>query len=192
MTTAKLHINLNQGLIDVEGDEAFVRAVYDDFKGVLTVPNTAQAPNEPSDDGLGEPTIEYPAKTPGKRTKRRPRKTSDGSEPRSGWSGYKPQLDNSLNTASLADFLAKASPKSHADKILTFVRFLEDELKIHPCSADQIYTCYRIAKEKMPEAFVQAFRDTQNKNGYIEAPSPTEITATIIGNNHFEHDLTKS
>ena len=192
MTTTKLHINLNQGIIDVEGDEAFVRSVYEDFKTVLSADRTAQSESDPVDDVSSEPSIEQPAKTAVKRSKRPPRKPSDRTEPRSGWSGYKPQLDNSLTTTSLADFFAKANPKSHAEKILAFVRFLEDELGISPCSADQIYTCYRVLRTPMPEAFVQAFRDTQNKQGFIAAPSPTEITATIVGNNHFERDLAKS
>lgn len=33
---AKLHINLSQGLIDVEGDPALVEKIYDDLKDVLS------------------------------------------------------------------------------------------------------------------------------------------------------------
>lgn len=192
MTTTKLHINLNQGLIDVEGDEAFVRSVYEDFKKVLTTNRTAPSDPEPVEEVSSEPSVEQPARTTGKRSKRTPRKPSERTDSRPGWSLYKPQLDNNLNTASLSDFFARANPKTHAEKILTFVRFLEDELNIRPCSADQIYTCYRVLRTPMPEAFVQALRDTQNKKSFIEANSPTDISATIVGNNHFERDPAKS
>lgn len=33
--TTKLHINISQGIIDVEGDPDLVRAIYDDFKDQL-------------------------------------------------------------------------------------------------------------------------------------------------------------
>lgn len=41
--TAKLHIDVSQGILDVEGDEAFVKSIYDDFKGHLSEP--AKRPN---------------------------------------------------------------------------------------------------------------------------------------------------
>ena len=31
----KLHINLIQGVVDAEGDQAFVSKVYEDFKEIL-------------------------------------------------------------------------------------------------------------------------------------------------------------
>ena len=33
--TIKLHINISQGIIDVEGDAAFVREIYANFKDQL-------------------------------------------------------------------------------------------------------------------------------------------------------------
>ncbi|MDH7800482.1 MULTISPECIES: hypothetical protein [unclassified Rhizobium] len=186
MSTTKLHINLNQGLIDVEGDEAFVREVFESFKSVL-----AERRGNTTDDLPGEEVIvgassEAPSKTQQKSKKRRPRKQQEGTESRSGWGLYSPQLDNSLTTTNLKTFFEKSKAKSHADKILTFVRFLSDELSITPCTADQVYTCYKVLREKMPEAFAQAFRDTQNKQKYIDAASPAAITATIVGDNRFE------
>ncbi len=186
MSTPKLHINLNQGLIDVEGDEAFVREVFESFKSALTE-SRGNAPDDlPDEEITAGASSETLSRGQPKSKKRRPRKTQEGSETRSGWGLYTPQLDNSLTTTNLKTFFEKSKAKSHADKILTFVRFLSDELSINPCSADQIYTCYKVLREKMPEAFAQAFRDTQNKHKYIDAPSPLAITATIVGDNRFE------
>ena len=30
--STKLHINLSQGILDVEGEESFVKSIYDDFR----------------------------------------------------------------------------------------------------------------------------------------------------------------
>jgi hypothetical protein len=42
----KLHINLTQGIIDVEGDADLVRAIYEDFKDRLTEHISAKQPPE--------------------------------------------------------------------------------------------------------------------------------------------------
>ena len=96
-----------------------------------------------------------------------------------------------LDLSKLEDFYAKFDPKNHREKILIFAVFMRDILKKAPCAADDIFSCYRTLKDQteIPEAFLQAIRDTQNKGGYVELVSPTEIKITIAGENYFNKKL---
>ena len=67
---------------------------------------------------------------------------------------------------------------------------MRDELKLSPLTADDVYTCYWQMRDrtKTPEAFVQALRDTK-RAGYIDYNSPEDMQISIMGENHFSHDL---
>ena len=192
MAQTKLSIDLGKGMVDVEGEEAFVKSVYEDFKKVLLAGGgTASAkaagekvedPESQADVGLKE------AATP---PSRKPRRKS--AKPTEGATGipnaYKPEQDLEVDLSGLPAFYGKFKTKNHPEKILIFARFLQDEKGIAPCTLNQIYSCYRLLRIKVPTAYLQAFRDTQNKHRFIKLNSPTNVEITLLGNNHFEHDL---
>ena len=188
---SKLHIDLSQGVIDIEGDTELVREIYRDLKDHLlsgAPPKRARAPT----GGVGEkdePSAEVKPKA-----KRRTvsRKKADGESNGSGVSADSPKLDRDMDTSGLLAFYGQYDPKNHPEKILTFLQFLGDELEIEAPNTDQVYTCYVKANERVPKAFKQAFRDTSGKSfGYIEFKSPTDIRVTTAGTNHFKFDLKK-
>ena len=184
----KLVINMNEGTVQVEGTEEFVRFVYQDFKEHLSKgvePRPALVP-----------ALEHAKETPALLTdqsvtpkKRGARKTgsSDGANPRA--SGYKPKFNTALDLSTLEQFFDEWKPENNFEKILVFAVFLRDRLNIAPCTADDIYTCFatlsRKGKTKVPEAFAQAFRDTQNRTHFIDYKSMQEIHITIPGDNRF-------
>jgi hypothetical protein len=188
--TAKLHINISQGIIDIEGEADLVREIYADFRdqllnGVKLAPSAV--PEQP-------PAVASADETVGKqKSKRRaPTKKKVGVE--DGGSGVSidhPKLDKNLDTSKLAAFYAQFSPKNHSEKILIFLKFLVETLEIESPDTDQVYTCYKAVSEKIPQAFAQAFRDTSNKFGYIDLKSATNILIPIAGDNHFTHTLKK-
>ncbi|WP_027233205.1 hypothetical protein [Phyllobacterium sp. UNC302MFCol5.2] len=191
MTTAKLHINISPGLIDVEGDSELVREIYADFKThLLSGVTPAALPQDEREETI-EPEDNGRPRAKGKR-KSAPKKRGAGDEASSGISADAPKLDRDLDTAKLAAFYGQFEPKNHSDKILIFLTFLTQELGIAAPNTDQVYTCYIKANQKPPKAFAQAFRDTSGKSfGYIEYRPPTEIRITTAGNNHFHFDLKK-
>lgn len=194
--TTKLHINISQGIVDVEGDPDLVRAIYDDFKERLldavkrtppesspTAPSSTPAENREGASGLSNKS----------RPKRRTvtKKKVNGDENVSGVVADLPKMDKNLDTSALGAFYGKYAPKNNPEKILIFLRFMIDELQINSPNTDQVYTCFKATGEKIPKAFAQAFYDTSSKNGYIDFRTSVDLPITIAGDNHFNHALKK-
>jgi hypothetical protein len=184
--STKLSINLRDGTLDVEGTEDFVRSIYEDFKEELARRADVPTPLEPSKIEVDREPAPSDAEPPKKARRSRRSGSNEGQKGRA--SAYKPTFDSGLNLADLGSFYQELRPNSNFEKILVFAAFLRDRLKTHPCTADQIYTCFFTLKDrtKIPEAFVQAFRDTQNRTHFIEMKSLQDISVTIRGNNHIE------
>ena len=192
--TAKLHINISQGVIDVEGDPDLVREIYSDFReqllnGAILAPHRhAQEPDAATsgDDRMA------PTKPP-------PKIKLSGELPQKGRSTptilamvYKPtpaKLDKNLDTSELGAFYGKFLPKNNPEKILIFLKFMTESLEIKSPNTDQVYTCFKHTGQKIPKAFAQAFYDTSTKNGYIDYRSPSDLPITIAGDNYFNHKL---
>jgi hypothetical protein len=177
----KLTINLKDGIIQAEGDEAFVRDVYNDFKEVVskrvvTTPVLPSAPpaleQEPGADETKE--VSKASTTPAKAKGKRQSPTADA---------FKPKFDNDLDLAGIDEFVAAYSPSNNSERILVFTAFLRDKLGKATCTAHEIYTCYFVTKQKIPEAFVQAFRDCQGRTHYIKYTTMTDIEIAIPGQN---------
>lgn len=189
--SVKLHINVSQGIIDIEGDPDFVREIYTDFRDNLLTANMIRGDSR-SESDEGEESEEAPK--PRGKTKRKAlaRKRPSGDEVGSGVNVDVPKLDRDLDTSKLAAFYGQFNPRNHPEKILIFLSFLVEELDIESPNTDQVYTCYVKANERVPKAFAQAFRDTSGKTfGYIEYKSGTEMRITTSGINHFKFDIKK-
>ena len=185
---SKLHIDLINGVVIVEGDTELVKLVYEDFKDQLVI-NTNHA----------KPTArhteqESTSESTSPKTKRRSptRKKIVANDASVGnINPDHPKRDKDLNTAKLMEFYQQFSPSNAPEKILIFLKFMNENLNIEHPNTDQFYTCLLEVKEKPPAAFAQAFRDTAAKKGYINFTSAEDITITTKGNNHFEFDLKK-
>jgi len=182
----KLHINISQGIIDIEGESDLVREIYLDFKDKLLI----QLEN-PS--GKTTPPVADRGANPESTKRKRhasPRKKEKPEAEERSIDADNPKPDKSLETSQLADFYGKFEPKNNGEKILVFAKFLTEELGIKSPNTDQFYTCYWALKEKIPKAFAQAFRDTSGRSyGYIDYKSPSDIKITIMGANHFNSGI---
>jgi hypothetical protein len=189
--TVKLHINISQGIIDIEGEADLVREIYRDFKDQLLTginPTPREAPPQPkADEVTNEPVGKQ-------KLKRRvtAKKKVGGEEGGNSVAPNQPRLDKNLDTSKLMDFYNQFEPKNNPEKILIFLKFLNDELKIEAPNTDQVYTCFEKANERVPKAFGQAFIDTAGRKfGYIDYNSPSNLVITTVGSNHFRLDLKK-
>lgn len=197
--STKLIINLRDGIVQVEGDESFVRDVYNDFKErvskpvIINLPPAAQIEQQLHDEeDAPEARLPAPAETPRKTRARRASSATNGT-PRGETANYKPKLNSALDLTGLTEFYDKYEATTHSEKILIFATFLRDTSKIEPFTADDIFTCYAFlqSRTKAPGAFLQAFRDTQNVKRFIEYKSPTDIRLTIVGTNYLNFDMKK-
>jgi len=183
---------MSQGVIDIEGDPDLVREIYHDMKEHLlkgVPPARTERREAPGAPAAVAPESNGETK-PKARRRTATRKKAEGDAGSSGISADAPKLDRDLDTSKLAAFFGQYEPKNHPEKILVFLTFLTEELKIESPNTDQVYTCYVKANERVPKAFAQAFRDTSGRSfGYIEYKSATDMRITTAGTNHFKFDL---
>ena len=184
---AKLHIDISQGIIDVEGDPELVREVYADFKEKLLDGISSSPP-----PGVVETNSAKPVSKKKANRRKTARKKSTTKEGGSSANPYSPKMDKNLDTSDLASFYGQYEAKNHPEKVLIFLKFLGDHLEIEAPNADQVYTCYRAVDERLPKVFLQAFRDASGKKfGYIDYSSPTELSVTTVGHNRLKFNLKK-
>lgn len=189
MANAKIHINLAQGLIEAEGEESFVRTVYEDFKHQLKLKvSTKGTVDDANKDNQNE---EIPARNRGPRKVRVKRVgSSEGAnDSGGGFASFQPKLNNDLDLSKLKAFVATYAPKTSYDHTTLFVYFLKETLGKTTCTGHDIFTCYRNLKVKAPTAFGQHLIDTRRNKGYIDYNSIHDIRITTAGNNYVEHDF---
>jgi len=191
MATAKL-LNLIQGLIEAEGEEAFVSKVYNDFKDRLKAAPPAKDRGErEAADGTGGEGGGGARKRARGRTRAAAKAAKGGEVGSANFKTMKPTLVPDLDLKKLKAFMEPYDPQNHADRTVLFVYFLKEELKKDPCTASEIFTCYRMLKEKAPVAFGQHLIDTRGKKSFIAYTNANDISITTVGTNHVEHDLPK-
>ncbi|WP_332701137.1 hypothetical protein [Devosia sp.] len=189
--TTKLHINISQGIIDVEGDPELVRTIYNDFKEQLLAGATVRQPlrDEVDEAGITEENVKPRAKG-----KRRPsaKKRAAGDDAGPIVIADSPKLDKNLDTSGLVAFYEHYEASNNPQKILVFLKFMNDELGIDNPNTDQFYTCFEKVNARVPKVFSQAFRDASGRNfGFIDYNSATDIKITTVGSNYFKFDLKK-
>jgi hypothetical protein len=201
MTNVKLHINITQGIVDVEGDQEFVWRIYEDFRDRLA--NIADVMPAPSEVGTADmpntPIMDVqsvPLEKSRKRTKRRPAvvtvSTNGKEKPTPGVTGHKPRLLPNLDTQGIKEFLGQLKLTNNSDIIAAIGRFLETKGQ-SAASVDAYFTCFHDAGLKPPEAFGQAFVTARgNTKGFITFTTVDDIELTIRGRNRVDHgDLKK-
>jgi hypothetical protein len=189
--TTKLHINILQGIIDVEGDPELVRTIYNDFKEQILAGATVRPPLR--DEVVDAGTADESGKPRAKGKRRPPAKkriASDDAGP--SIIADSPKLDKNLDTSGLVAFYERYEASNNPQKILVFLKFMNDELGIDNPNTDQFYTCFEKVNARVPKVFSQAFRDASGRNfGFIDYNSATDIKITTVGSNYFKFDLKK-
>lgn len=191
MTAAKLRIDLSQGLIEVEGSEAFILELYGDFKdrfSSITLPAPATSETKPpqaSPPPIQEISPPVPAKKSVQPVSRAKTKRSGKEEPK-----FLGDLDLSIGSLGrLKEFHARYLAKTNYEHNLIFVYYLKEGTGLDEVSEDHIFTCYRTVQVKIPGALRQSLIDTKTK-GWIVVEGGS-VRLTTAGRNHLEHDLAK-
>ena len=170
----KLHINIVQGVVDVEGDLDLVREIYADFKDRLLAGE--RLPSRYT--GIEQANDAPPGKAKTKRRARVKDKAVDKEATR-GVVIESPRLDKNLDTGGLEDFFAQFAPTNNSEKILTYLKFIVEELNIPSPNTDQVFTCFKATGQKIPEAFPQAFYTASSRHGFIDFKSASDISTGI-------------
>lgn len=187
MSTAKLKIDLTQGIIDVEGTEDFVLGVYNDFKEKLDHMHLKGGPRH---DPLPL-KHQQGAVTPEKK-----KVSANQSKTKKKNGNQTPSLLKNLDLSGggkcerLKDFFNMYESKSNFERNLIFVYYLQQKLGLTDITVDHVFSCYRdVPGIKAPEALRQSLLDTSNRRGWVNTSNTDDIKVTIAGVNHLEHDF---
>ena len=179
----KLKIDLRSGVLEVEGEESFVREVYQDYKDKVSQDNFTLI-NEPvREEAEPKTTVAKPHKVKNSIGK-------TGSKRKESYQIVK-DLDLSAKGAkeALKIFYAKKASATAIQRNAVFVYYLEKVAKVSGVGVNHIYTCYKDVNEKVPGALRQSLFDTSSKKGWIDTKSMENITITTHGENLVEHTL---
>ncbi|WP_240221732.1 hypothetical protein [Rheinheimera hassiensis] len=186
MENTKIRIDLVQGIVEAEGDSAFVKSVYDDFKDRLL------SPPQKTGQGVKREAHEVPPPAPETAKKvltGRKKKASGGSS--SGKMVNDLDLSGVGGAERLKDFFSQYKISSNYERNLIFVYYLQHRLNLQNITIDHIFTCYRDVGVKVPSALQQSLWDTSKHKGWLDTSKGEDIKVTVPGMNHLEHDLKK-
>ena len=204
--STKLKIDLSQGILEVEGSETFVQAIYRDFKMQF----------------LGEEAVEEEAKPAGRRRRTRQTKaivkasskpetasevvekageTAPVSEPTpepekpspASTHTYLKELDLAATDShpSLVEFMDSKFPITNEERNLVFIYYLQYNLREKPITPDHVYTCYRKAKIRAPLDLQHSLQVTADHRKWIRIAKNGNITVTAAGKKYLENQLPK-
>ncbi|ESX23024.1 hypothetical protein [Mesorhizobium sp. LSJC264A00] len=194
--TVKLRIDLSQGILEVEGEEDFVREIHKEFQSYASKPPpgaTSRAAPE-KEEGEGEDSSEavntdqqQPLK---KRKQARKQKTTvDGQASKNKAGSYQPAVLKELKLDGLKEYYQVYDPISHQEKVLIFGSYFKEEKNLPVFTANHLFTCYRVLNEKPPGAFLQVIRDTSAKKSWLNYVDTDNISVVHIGETYLAHDM---
>lgn len=213
----KLKIDLSQGVLEVEGSETFVKAIYSDFK-------THFVGNESSEELLTPVTRRKRAKT----TKRaaeistsQPQPVSPAVTPAE---VAEPQIAASIEPEilpltepepkvvisrpdytfiegldlraangrpSLVEFMDAKFPITNEERNLVFLHYLQYTLNLKEITMDHIYTCYKAAKIRAPYNIEHSLRAAADQRHLIKIGKNGHLALTQAGKLYVEKQLPK-
>ena len=213
--TTKLKIDLSEGVLEVEGSESFVKAIYNDFKAhfiedevdevslkpkrgrrtkvtakVAKVsppePATKPTPPEPTPDA-SKPITEPPEPAP----------SQPAAEPTvvSEKPSYNFIKELDLSAAdghpSLVEFMDAKFPITNEERNLVFLHYLQNMLKLKSITVDHVYTCYRAAKIRAPLDIEGSLQSAINRRRWVKITKTGKISVTPAGKRYVEKNLPK-
>ena len=88
----------------------------------------------------------------------------------------------------LAEFVSEKNPQSVTEKSVVCVYYLSRIAEIDGVSLDHIYTAFKALSWRLPKDLRNMVHQAGSK-GWLETKDRNDITVTIMGENHVEHDL---
>lgn len=183
---ARIKIDLASGVFEADGDEKFLKDLYEDFKVGIAEKQVARQleSGQSSDQGVTDekkPAVKAPASRKSAKT---------GIKRKESYSIIK-DLDLSAKNqgGSLRDFFAEKAPSSGMERATVFVYYLDKIANISGVAPDHIYTCYKEVGVPVPKALKQSLLDTASRKGSIDTSDPNNISLTTVGENMVEYDL---
>ena len=188
--TTKLHIDISQGVVSIEGDPGLVREIYSDFKNGLL--NQVNQPIKTQENQADESPASQSKPTTRKQASR---KKHSQAGPRGGDNDInpsKPKVDPSLdiNIQDWEKFYNQFKIQNISEAILISTEYLIEKVKVSEPNLNQIYTCLYYV-ERTSKNFAQAFKEAKKPRvGYITYKSlKASISITPKGRDHLDRRI---
>ena len=201
--TTKLKIDLNQGLLEVEGSESFVREIYSDFKkkfaGLSGEEETKssgrrrRSSGNPKAKSKTKQVTSQPGGPPRASVEPTPATPKNKTPPPGPSYNYLDDLDLGTNSEhpSLVEFMDSKLPITNEERNLVFMYYLQHIIKQEQITLDHIYTCYRKVNIRAPLNLENSLVMTANAKGWIEKTDNGKMSITSTGKNYVEAQLPK-
>lgn len=185
MVMTKLKIDFQTEILEVDGEESFVKMVYQDYKDKLSSKTQSDTSREEKSDQFVQ---EKTRKVPHKAEKRK----SKGRSTRESLAIVK-DLDLSSNGGkqSLRDFYEEKLPGVGMENNVVFVYYMQKIANVSGITVNHVYSCYKDVGARVPTALRQSLIDTSHNKGWIDTSSLEDIKVPTTGENFVEHDLPK-
>lgn len=188
---AKIHLNLNDGTLIIEGSEKFVDSMFDKYQVLIQLGIPIRKTQVSTD--LDEPVEKVKVKgvekeeelqkpvEPEKLKRKRPALT---------FSPLPVDLKADADHLSLRDFYAEKKPKGQLEVTTLIVYYLNTYKKVEDVEPGHLISGYREVSERIPKDPSAAIRNAKNKRGWIEyGEKPRSARISILGQNLIEIDL---
>ncbi len=205
--TTKLKIDLSQGLLEVEGSEAFVRTIYSDFKthfagiedeeeGTTASKRTRRSRKSKTTTNKTSKTTASAKKSTATTEKVAPTTATEKEEAPPKPTPPKPPtytyidgltLEATDSHPSLVEFMDTKFPITNEERNIVFIYFLRQMLKLDQVTPDHIYTCYRAVKFRAP----LNIENTLTRRDWIEVDGDNNLKLTEAGKKYVENQLPK-
>ncbi len=176
----RIKIDLEAGILEVEGTEELVREVFSEFWAKRS---ESKGPEE------GRSSNKRSATT--RREEPPMKKVSTTRSPSRRMEAIKNlDLVGGGKKESLSDMVERLKPKSNFERNLIFVHYVSEVCGIESVTSDHVYTCYYVtAGMKIPAHLRQSLWDTSARRGWLDTASLEDISITTPGINYLEHDM---
>lgn len=161
---ARVKIDLENKLLEIEGNESFIREIYDKSRNLFILP---------ADIASSQNVIV--------KRQRHQRSLKES---------YAIIKDLDLSQPEpLRNFYAQKKAQSALAKNAVFVYYLSKIANIKNINLNHIYSCYKEVGERLPGALKQSLADTSSKKGWIDTKSMADIKITLKGEGLVEREL---
>lgn len=208
---AKLYIDLSRGILEVEGGEVLVMEIYRDFTDRLDemldvyANKKQEVSNLPPSNSIDLSSRESNSLSPNRSVSDAPiaskeEVTTKTQKPKESRTRRKKKetysIVKDLNLygddllPSLKEFYEGYDPQTNYERNLVFVSYLKTINSDMEVTLDHIYSCYsHLDGVRIPVALYQSLAETSSDKGWLDTTSMNNITITIPGQNHLDHEL---
>lgn len=186
----KLRIDFQAGILEVEGEEEFVKLVYQDYKDKVNAHLIAPIKASP----VAQHKKNQSNKDTNRDTDRKPTKLKNKSK-----ESYSIVKDLDLSSKggkqSLREFYKEKLPEGATSAMecnSVFVYFLQKIATITNITLSHVYSCYKDVGARVPTALRQSLLDTSHRKGWVDTSSFENLAITTAGENYVEQDLPKA